>query len=153
MPWGMSKLAGLPRIRSLNLARLLIGAVFLFNVQCALAFLAFPGRYAPAFELPGEIGAAMIRGMGVLFLMWNVPYAVALWNPMRYRLALWEALVMQAIGVLGESIIYMTLSPDHEIARASIARFITFDAVGLMALLAALLVSRVYPPSSTASTS
>lgn len=142
MPWGISKLAGLPRINRPTLARLLIGAVFLFNVQCALVFLVFPGSYAPAFELPGEIGEAMIRGMGVLFLMWNVPYAVALWDPTRHRLAMWEALVMQAIGVIGESIIYLTLSPSYAIARASVARFIIFDAVGLLALVAAAWLTR-----------
>ncbi len=51
-------------------------------------------------------------GMGVLFLMWNVPYAVALWHPLRHRISLYEALAMQAIGLLGESLIYLSLSPE-----------------------------------------
>ena len=66
-------------------ARLLIGIVFLWNVQCGMVFLLWPERYAPGFELTGAPGAAAVRGLGVLFLMWNVPYAVALWNPLRYR--------------------------------------------------------------------
>ena len=150
-------MVGLPqvkyRILARLLARILIGMVFLFNMQCAVVFLVTPGSYARAFELPGEIGEAMIRGLGVLFLMWNVPYGVALWDPVRHRLALWEALVMQAIGVIGESIIYMTLSPGHAITRASLSRFIVFDAIGLLALGVAVWLSRSYPPSSTASTS
>ena len=61
----------------LNLARLLIAAVLLMNVQCAVLFLVLPGPYAAGFDMPGPLGEAMLRGMGVLFLMWNVPYAVA----------------------------------------------------------------------------
>ena len=93
----------------INLARILIGFVFLVNVQCALVFLIWPEKYTPGFELSGVPGEAMLRGLGVLFLMWNVPYAVALWNPIRYRLALWMAIAMQAIGVAGETLIAITL--------------------------------------------
>ena len=110
------------------------------NLQCALAFLAWPGNYASGFELTGALGEAMIRGMGVLFLMWNVPYAVAFWNPIRYRVSLYEALAMQTIGVIGESAIYLTLPAVHNLARASVARFILFDALGLLALLAAFFI-------------
>src|ERR1035437_4336550 len=90
------------------LARLLIGWVFFFNVQCAIAFLAAPQLYAGLFELSGPPGEGMLRGLGLLFLMWNVPYAVALWNPARQRTSLYEAIVMQAIGVLGESLLLAT---------------------------------------------
>jgi hypothetical protein len=70
----------------LNLTRGLIGVVILFNLQAALVFLLWPGNYTSAFELEGVIGEAMLSGLGVLFLMWNVPYAVAMWNPIRYRI-------------------------------------------------------------------
>jgi len=126
----------------LFLARLLIGVVFLVNLQCALAFLIWPGRYTSAFELTGALGEAMLRGVGVLFVMWNVPYAVGLWNPTRHRLSLYEALAMQAIGLLGEMAIYASLHAVHIVARASIARFIAFDALGLLALVAAAWLSR-----------
>jgi hypothetical protein len=119
-------------------ARLLIGLVFLWNVQCAFAFLFWPERYAPGFELSGAPGAAAVRGLGVLFLMWNVPYAVALWNPVRYRVSLWEAVAMQAIGVVGESLIYLGIPITFTIARSSLARFILFDGLGLLALILAL---------------
>lgn len=84
----------------------------------------------------------MLRGLGILFVMWNVPYAVAMWHPVRYRVSLYEALAMQTIGLVGESIIYYTLSPDHDVLRDSILRFITFDAVGLVLLLIASLMTR-----------
>ncbi len=113
------------------------------NLQCALAFLFWPQNYVSGFELSGPLGEAMVRSMGVLFLMWNVPYAVALWNPLRYRTSLYEAVAMQTIGVVGESGIYLALPAVYAIARASIARFIFFDALGLLALLVALVISGI----------
>jgi hypothetical protein len=118
----------------INLARLLIGIVFLLNVQCALVFLIWPGRYTGNFELSGVPGEAMLRGLGVLFLMWNVPYAVALWNPVRYRLALWIAIAMQAIGLIGEIWIALSLPIEHVAIRSAIFRFVAFDATGLLML-------------------
>ena len=126
----------------LNLARGLIGVVILFNLQAALVFLLWPQNYIPAFELEGIIGEAMLRGLGVLFLIWNVPYAMALWNPIRYRISLYEALAMQTIGLVGESVIYVTLPEFHSLVRASIMRFITFDAIGLILLIGAAGITR-----------
>jgi len=85
----------------------------------------------------------MLQGLGVLFLMWNVPYAVALWNPTRHRLSLYEAVVMQAIGLIGESFILWNLPTGYNLARASITRFILFDAAGLLSLVVAAYVTRV----------
>ncbi len=124
-----------------NAARLLIAAVFLMNLQCAVLFLAIPGVYSPGFELSGAVGEAMIRGMGVLFLMWNVPYALALWHPVRNRLSLLESLAMQAIGLIGENLIFASLDPVHLLARQSVSRFILYDALGLLALLLAVLLT------------
>jgi hypothetical protein len=121
----------------LNLARLLIAAVLVMNVQCAVLFLVMPGPSASGFELPGPLGEAMLRGMGVLFLMWNVPYAVALWHPRRMRIALFEALVMQTIGLCGETLVRNLLPAAYILARLSLSRFILFDALGLLALLGA----------------
>jgi hypothetical protein len=126
----------------LNLTRGLIGVVILFNLQAALVFLLWPGNYTSAFELEGVIGEAMLSGLGVLFLMWNVPYAVAMWNPIRYRISLYEALAMQTIGLVGESMIYATLPQIHSLARGSIMRFIAFDALGLLLLIAAAILIR-----------
>lgn len=123
-------------------ARFLIGLVVLWNLQAAFAFLAAPGHYAPAFELGGVPGQAAVRGVAVLFLMWNVPYLVAAWQPRRNRLALGEALGMQLIGLIGEGFIFSTLGAGHAILRASILRFIAFDAAGLGLLAVALGLAR-----------
>jgi hypothetical protein len=132
----------------INLARLLIGAVFVMNVQCALLFLVRPGAYAPGFELAGAVGQAAVQGMGVLFLMWNVPYAVALWHPVRHRLALFESVIMQVIGLAGELFVRSALPAVHTLARFSLGRFILFDALGLLALHAAVaLLITLFPPS------
>ena len=85
----------------------------------------------------------MLRGMGILFLMWTVPYWVAASHPVRRRVALGEALVMQAIGLLGESLLLATFAPGALpqptvlAIRATLLRFIVFDGGGLLALIAA----------------
>jgi hypothetical protein len=119
------------------LARLLIGLVTAWNLLAAVTFILWPASYVAAYELSGVPGETAVRGVGVLFLMWNVPYVVALWHPIRYRLALVLALIMQFIGLAGEIFILSNLSLDHAILRASILRFIAFDAAGLILLLIA----------------
>lgn len=138
-----------PRV-DLWLARVLIGLVLAWNVQAALAFLVAPAIYAPGFELSGPAGAAMVRGMGVLFLMWNVPYAVALWHPARHRISLREALVMQIIGLVGESLILWSLGSGHPVAAGAVKRFIAFDGTGVVFLaLAVWLMESRFPARVT----
>ena len=115
-------------------ARICVGAVLFANVQCAIAFWLTPAGYAPMFELGGGAGEAAVQGIAVLFLMWNVPYAVAVWHPRHYRLALWQAVAMQALGVIGETLIWWSLPAAHAVLRGSLLRFIIFDAGGLAAL-------------------
>jgi hypothetical protein len=117
-------------------------AVILWNVQCAIAFVAAPATYAPGFELSGPAGEAMVRGMGALFLMWNVPYVVALLQPVRHRTSLYEAVAMQAIGLVGESLILWTLDAGHAAVSSTLLRFIAFDAAGLALLTLAIWVTR-----------
>jgi len=120
------------------LARPAIGLVFLWNIQCAFAFLLWPDRFTAGFELSGTPGEAVVRGVGVLFLMWNIPYAVALWHPLRYRISLYEATAMQAVGLLGETLIWLSLPPAHIVLQTSLLRFIAFDSAGLALLLLAI---------------
>jgi hypothetical protein len=123
--------------KRLWLARILIALVILWNLQAALMFIISPETFAPGFQLAGVPGDAAVRGVGILFLMWNVPYAVAFWNPRKYKLSLSEALVMQSLGVVGESFIFFNLPVEFGILRGSILRFILFDAAGLLALASA----------------
>ena len=123
------------------LGRILIGIIFFINVQCALLFILWPQNYASGFELSGVVGSAYVRGTGVLFLMWNVPYAVAMFDPVRYRVSLYEAIVMQSIGLIGETIILLTLGQTHTILAGSLSRFILFDGVGLVLLALAAIIT------------
>ena len=116
--------------------------VVAWNLECALVFLLNPGAFAPAFELGGIPGDTAIRGFAVLFVMWNIPYLVALWQPRRNRVSLWEALAMQAVGVIGESLILFSLPAGYPSLYASILRFILFDAAGVVLLSVAVFFSR-----------
>lgn len=121
-------------------SRLLIGIVTFLNLQAAVLFMLVPYRFVSSFELTGETGKAVIQALGVLFLMWNVPYIFALINPIKNRISLVQANIMQAIGVIGETGILIRLEGSHPILSASVTRFIIFDACGLVLLLAALLI-------------
>ncbi|MBI3161993.1 MAG: hypothetical protein HYZ23_05770 [Chloroflexi bacterium] len=122
--------------------RLLVAVVTAWNVQAAIAFIASPGSFVYAYELSGAVGEAAIRGLGILFLMWNVPYGFAAVHPVRYRLGLVCALLMQSIGLIGESYIYFTLPTGHEILQSSVLRFILFDGTGLVLLFFAWLATQ-----------
>lgn len=121
-------------------ARILIGLVLFINIQAAITFLFIPDHYAPWYELSGSVGRFTVQGVGVLFLMWNVPYLVAFIHPQKNRLSLYEALAMQAIGLVGETVILIGLPIIHQILRSSIIRFIIFDSSGLLALSIAVFV-------------
>jgi hypothetical protein len=120
------------------IARVLIGIVVFFNLDAAFSFLIKPGLYAPGFELAGIPGEKIIQGIGLLFLMWNVPYLIALLDPGKHFPSLIEALIMQGIGVIGESILLSTLIGTHPAIRSSTVRFIFFDGGGLILLLVAM---------------
>jgi hypothetical protein len=119
---------------ALWVARLVVGVVFFFNVTCALAFLAQPSRYAPGFEVGGVPGQVLVRGIGVLFLMWNATYPPVLARPDRHRVLFAVILAQQAIGVAGETWMWLTLPPGHAALRATGLRFIGFDAAGLLGM-------------------
>lgn len=127
-------------------AQILIGLVTFFNLQSAIALIAAPQLYAPGFELEGIPGQGMVRGIGILFVMWNIPYLVALINPLRHRTSLYEAVAMQAIGLIGETLLLQTVPPAHLAIYSTVNRFILFDASGLAALLLSVwLTSKLVP--------
>ena len=128
--------------RTLTLARILIGTVTFFNLQCAVAFLVSPASYAPAFEVSGVPGASLVSALGILFLMWNVPYLFALVHPVRQRTSLIQAVIMQTIGLVGESILYLNTPAVHALLRQTALRFILFDGAGLLLLTGALWLTR-----------
>jgi len=117
---------------SIWLARISAGLVFFFNVTCALQFVIWPARYAGAFELEGIAGRTLVRSIGVLFLMWNATYPLVLWRPDRQRTLLAIVLVQQAIGLAGETWMWVTLPTGHLRLQATGLRFILFDGAGLL---------------------
>ena len=54
------------------LARIMIGLVTAWNLLAAVTFILWPASYVSAYELSGVPGETAVRGVGVLFLMWNV---------------------------------------------------------------------------------
>lgn len=122
-------------------ARGLIAVVTFWNLHAAIQFLVTPERFAGGFELSGTAGEAMLRGMGLLFVMWNVPYVFALIDPLCNRTSLVEAVIMQFIGVAGESLLLILLAGQHAALQQTVWRFITFDGAGFLALIAAWRIS------------
>ena len=123
------------RTRStLWLARVALIVVFFFNVTCALAFVARPAAYAYGFEVSGVPGQALVRGIGILFLMWNVTYPLAILYPYRCRWLFVIIIVQQIIGLGGEAWMLLTLPPGHDALRATGYRFVVFDGGGLVAM-------------------
>lgn len=131
------------------IASALIGIVFIFNVQAGFDFYFFPQKYTAAYELTGIPGDISVAGVGLLFIMWNVPYAFAFWNPIKFNISLLQAIIMQAIGVVGESLLLNRFSSqDFPILSNSIMRFIYFDSAGLILLLIAGIVVLQYKKNS-----
>jgi hypothetical protein len=121
------------------ISRILIGLVFVVNIQCAGAFVFNPAAYMHGFGLDTIVGEQMVRALGLLFVMWNVPYAFALADPVRHRISLMEVVIMQAVGVVGETAILLFGGPFPPPISTTITRFILFDGIGLILLAAALL--------------
>lgn len=120
--------------RTLWLARITVGAVFLMNVSCALAFILQPELYSPGFEVAGVPGRIYVQGMGILFLMWNATYPLVIFHPIRYRALFIVVLIQQAIGFFGETWLWLTMPPGHAPLRATGLRFMIFDGIGLIAM-------------------
>jgi len=90
------------------------------------------------YELSGEVGRAVVVGYGILFFMWQVPYFFAVFDPVKQKISLISAVLMQTIGLVGESLLYRTIPLEHKVLRGSVMRFIIFDGAGLVLLLVAL---------------
>ncbi len=122
------------------MARLLIAIVLFWNLQAAFLFTFKPLLFIASFQLDGIPGKAAVAGYGILFFMWQVPYVFAFLHPVIFKISLWQALIMQSIGVLGETILLSTISSDYYLLRSSVLRFIVFDGVGIIILFGSLLL-------------
>ena len=120
--------------RKVWITRLLVAIVIFINLQAAVQYLLNPNAYSGAFELEGIPGMAAVMGVGILYVMWQVPYVFAAINPAAHRLSMTEAVLMQAIGLLGETWLRSRIPVEHTVLRNSILRYIVFDAGGLVLL-------------------
>ena len=106
--------------------------IFFINVLCAVDFVASPASFAPGYQLEGIPGAVAVQGIGIAFLMWNATYPLFIWKPCRWRVLGWVILAQQAIGLVGELFIASTIPAGNALLTNSIARFVGFDAIGLV---------------------
>ena len=113
-------------------ARAAVGLVFAGNVACALSFILQPDNYAASFETSGVPGGTVVRGFGILFLMWNATYPPVLVRPVAQKALFALILVQQAIGVVGELWIWLTLPTGHPALQETGLRFLLFDGFGLL---------------------
>lgn len=119
------------------LPRLLILVVTTWNLLCAIQFILFAQDYASSFDLlPDVTGRAVIQSIGILFMMWNIPYFFAFLHPYKWYIALISATLMQLTGLVGEIWIKSQLQHPQNMV-SSIQRFIIFDAIGLILLVSA----------------
>jgi len=128
---------------SLWFARAALLAVLIANMTAAIPYVLRPADYAASYELTGVPGEVVVRGFGILYLMWAVPFIPAIWHPARNRVAFVIVLAMQAIGLAGESLMLAGLPAGHAVLRASGLRFIAFDGAGLVILLIAYRLSHI----------
>ena len=129
----------------INLSRITIGVVFFLNIQAGILFFMNPVNYLAAYQLTGIPGQIAVSGTGLLFLMWNIPYAFALWNPLKNRLSLIQAILMQALGLFGEIILLNRINqPGFDNLKSSIQRFVIFDSAGLILLVIAFFLVRFH---------
>jgi len=120
------------------MARLAVAAVLLSNLSAAVPYVLQPERYASAFELSGAAGAAMVRAIGILFLMWCTAYVPVIVNPDCHPTLFGVILAQQLIGLVGESWILASLPPGHAALSATGLRYIAFDGTGLALLVLAI---------------
>lgn len=117
-----------------RIAQLIVASVFALNVSCALAFLVQPEAYAGSFEMTGVPGRVFVQALGILFLMWNTTCPLVILDPVRYKILFVIVLVQQFLGLLGESVLWLTLPTGHAVLADAGLRFILFDGAGLAAL-------------------
>jgi hypothetical protein len=128
--------------RKLWAARIAVMLVLMANLSAAIPYVLNPDGFASAFELSGVSGAAMVRGIGILFLMWCVAYVPTIVRPDRHPALLGVILVQQVIGLAGEGWIIASLPPGYNTLSATGLRFMIFDSVGLALLIFAFMLVR-----------
>jgi hypothetical protein len=136
------------RVLAVWFARLAVGSVCAVNLNAALSFIAQPERYAAGLELSGVAGEAVVQAFGILFLMWNATYPLVILWPRAHQALFRIVLIQQAIGLAGETWIWLGLPPGHPALWETGLRFLLFDGLGLvvMAIALAIMLRTPEPP-------
>ena len=74
-----------PANKRLWTVRALVALVMAWNLSAAIPYMVNPGGSLHSFQVSGIGGALLIRGLGILFLMWQVPYVPVLIHPANHR--------------------------------------------------------------------
>jgi len=119
------------------LARMLVAAVCGWNLSAALPMILRPTDMAGSFAVAacGRGGMIMVQGLGVAFLMWQVPFVPTVWDPRHNRVTFLCLIVMQMVGLAGETLMLASLSEGSPALRATGLRFVAFDGAGLILLI------------------
>jgi hypothetical protein len=117
-------------------ARIIVLLVCSWNLTAAIPFVLDPSGHVRSFEVSncGIGGELLVRGLGVAFLMWQVPFLPVIWHPGRNRVCFCCLLGMQAIGLAGEILMLVGLPDGHASLRAIGWRFIALDSAGLVGM-------------------
>lgn len=131
----------------MNKARRAIASLFIlfvaaWNIQAGIQFLVNPEKYSWGFYLTGYAAEKAVQGVGLLFIMWTVPYLFAAIRPDMERLLLFACITAQTVGVIGEALILSSIPTDFPAMQFTISRFLIFDAAGILFLLSAYLLTR-----------
>ena len=116
--------------------RFVVALVCFFNLTAAIPFVANPAGHLFSFGVEGcgIGGEVLVRGLGIAFLMWQVPFFPVIWHPGRHRVCFVCVLVMQLVGLIGEILMMAGLPGGHQALRATGWRFIVFDGGGLLGM-------------------
>jgi hypothetical protein len=140
------------RRTSIWFVRLAVSTVLVINLSAALAYLVMPERFVSGYELEGEVGRVVVQGFGILFLMWNVTYPPVIVNPVRARNLFIVVLLQQAIALVGESLLLISVPIGYAALIRTGMRFIVFDGAGLLLMTVGfLLIQPVWRADSTGS--
>lgn len=117
-------------------ARAVVALVCFFNLTAAIPFVLNPALYSHSFQVQdcGIGGQVLVRGLGIAFLMWQVPFIPVIWRPERNRTCFLCLLGMQLIGLIGESWMLVAMPEVTGPLRATGWRFILFDGGGLLGM-------------------
>lgn len=111
-------------------------------MTCALFFILEPEAYSAAFEITGVPGKVIVQAFGILFVMWNVTYPPVLARPYAQSNLFVIILIQQAIGLVGETWLWLELPSGHSALHATGLRFIVFDGIGFLLMIVAYWVLR-----------